>query len=421
MTFLKTHQSAIIFYGFMGLFVLSILSIGISQSLLAYVPGVIMLFGFIVFGKSCAKHIGRVFMRQYAGAFYLLLALLALIWSSIFWSVLPDISISRASKLTFLITSGVGFLYVLTIYQSYMRDIAGKLFLDDVTLKILGMATICAYGIALIALLLITYHMVDPKYRLSDMNKSLAVLLLLSLPWVLMRLTGVKKGLFYTNMALASVICLAICLSYTASQSVLISAFAVVILFILQRFLKWQILVYLCAGIWIFFAICFPWAMYVWGNDMLHFIASNDTLLQYKAIGYPFARLEIWTGTASLIADRPIFGYGVNVFREQILPVEPLFMAGNTQLHPHNFISQFWFEFGVFGAIWMVAAIAYVFHILAQSKTQIHLAGFYLINLVLLQLSVSHGVWQSWNVGFLFFLTGYIVLIHKPVGQTNDR
>lgn len=71
-------------------------------------------------------------------------------------------------------------------------------------------------------------------------------------------------------------------------------------------------------------------------------------------------RLALWQGTVSLLKDRPLQGAGLANFPD-VYAEYKLDRHVELLLYPHNLLLDFWVEFGLLGAIWILAVLVYFF------------------------------------------------------------
>jgi exopolysaccharide production protein ExoQ len=135
-------------------------------------------------------------------------------------------------------------------------------------------------------------------------------------------------------------------------------------------------------------------------------------------------RLLIWSFTGERIAERPLFGWGLDASRA--IP------GGNTEirpgqnwlsLHPHDAALQVWLELGLPGAV-LFAALLALFWLrldrLPGSRFYLSAAGGAL-TAALAPLFAAYGVWQEWWIGTLalaLFLTLVMARAVAPRGAT---
>lgn len=138
-------------------------------------------------------------------------------------------------------------------------------------------------------------------------------------------------------------------------------------------------------------------------------------------------RLAIWDNAASLIAERPVAGYGIEASRaigrsglavHDIMPGHEATTFQVLPLHPHNASIQIWLELGGIGAL-MFAAFAYFMTLKVWSYVHgsLHhanlvgagLMGGWVTALVIAHL--SYGIWQYWWIATLGFVAAMLAVM----------
>jgi len=120
-----------------------------------------------------------------------------------------------------------------------------------------------------------------------------------------------------------------------------------------------------------------------------------------RFIGYSnIVRLLIWDFTISKIEEKPILGWGLDAARR--IPggndtVEDGKIA-NMYLHPHNAFLQIWLELGITGAVLFLFLLVFISYAQKQNWQNTIWRKYMppVIVSVVIPLSVSYGVWQSW-------------------------
>ena len=133
-------------------------------------------------------------------------------------------------------------------------------------------------------------------------------------------------------------------------------------------------------------------------------------------------RLEIWSFVGGRIAEKPLFGWGLDSSRaipggDQRIPYGYLGQV-MLPLHPHNAPLQLWLELGVPGALLAAVLIAGVW--LALGKTpwpQLYAAaaGGSLMTALVVALA-SYGAWQEWFISSEF-LTLFLIMVMARVAH----
>lgn len=131
-------------------------------------------------------------------------------------------------------------------------------------------------------------------------------------------------------------------------------------------------------------------------------------------------RLMIWRVTVNHIAERPVFGHGLNAARTLYPPGSQVYIPFFTSqgkpmwtinfepipLHPHNGILQVWLELGFVGAMFLLGFFLMCLRaIMARGPDAVErAAGLGTLAGAAVIYSVSFGAWQSWWLCGLFLL-----------------
>lgn len=146
--------------------------------------------------------------------------------------------------------------------------------------------------------------------------------------------------------------------------------------------------------------------------------ALSEAQTEFAADSYMTAasiphRLEVWDFVAQKISEKPLLGHGMDSTRflhsDQIMPN----MRTHNVLHPHNAVLQIWIEFGLVGALLAAAFVAYLFYKM-ESLCPL-LQRYYAALFVVLMgvLSTGYGLWQAWQLGFLFSIPAFSMMVTK--------
>ncbi|PWE18742.1 hypothetical protein DDZ18_03880 [Marinicauda salina] len=127
-------------------------------------------------------------------------------------------------------------------------------------------------------------------------------------------------------------------------------------------------------------------------------------------------RIEIWRETAGLIAERPIFGHGLDAARVLSRPAELRGVEFDLiPLHAHNAGLQIWLETGLVGAMLTTAACMLAAAGLERRAPSSPVAAglVFAFTLWVVAVSVGYGLWQEWHhAGLALALTAALSL--KP-------
>lgn len=145
-------------------------------------------------------------------------------------------------------------------------------------------------------------------------------------------------------------------------------------------------------------------------------------------------RMEIWRVTVHHIAERPVFGHGLNAARTLYPPGSQVFIPFYTSqgkevwtinfepipLHPHNGILQIWLELGFVGAMFLLGFLLLGLRaVMARGPSLVErAAGLGTLAAAVVIYTVSFGAWQSWWVCGLFLLaTWTLATLTRPRDQ----
>lgn len=165
--------------------------------------------------------------------------------------------------------------------------------------------------------------------------------------------------------------------------------------------------------------ILMPWGAKVVYDNMLDEAAALDA----SAIH----RLAIWDNAASLVAEQPLLGFGIEASRvigragENIGDVVPGHAVTTFQalpLHPHNAAIQIWLELGGVGAlgfaVFLFVTTLTVWKLNSDHVARAALMGSWATALTIVHL--SYGIWQFWWIATLGILAAMVCMM-LPEGQ----
>ncbi len=163
-------------------------------------------------------------------------------------------------------------------------------------------------------------------------------------------------------------------------------------------------------GIGLVFPFCTKFIL-----DFLLFISSHKPSWAH--------RLVIWDFVSDHIKQAPYFGWGLEASRslpsttvDVFLPTKESFLSLNTlPLHPHNAFLQVWLESGVIGAFLLACFLWSFLNIIKKrfsDPLDRALLGGTFLNF-LIPFYVSFGIWQTWWLSTLCFITILWVSLKK--------
>jgi O-antigen ligase len=134
-------------------------------------------------------------------------------------------------------------------------------------------------------------------------------------------------------------------------------------------------------------------------------------------------RLEIWSFVGGKIAEKPMFGWGLDSSRAIPGGSAPIPGAPSGQqwlpLHPHNAALQLWLELGAPGAILFAWLVAWVWLRLGDAMWPplfAAAAGSSLVTALIVAFG-SYGVWQEWWIGSEFLTVLLILAMSRLLPQ----
>lgn len=230
----------------------------------------------------------------------------------------------------------------------------------------------------------------------TKITPGIAVLVISS--WPVLYLSYKKNALLKKTGIYITILCLIFMTPHHTSQiAIIVSSIVFCISYVLKEkgllFLKWLFTLYIFSFpvIFSFFSPLF---------SALYTIGFQDSWLH---------RLEIWQFSITKIMEKPIFGWGfdaspyiaqssdINSIGWSLLP-----------LHSHQFILQIWLELGAVGTLLIGLLVWRVFvYLEAIAKRNFTLAATMSASLTafFIFLSLSFGIWQSWLVSTIVFLS----------------
>lgn len=132
-------------------------------------------------------------------------------------------------------------------------------------------------------------------------------------------------------------------------------------------------------------------------------------------------RIEIWDFIMRYALNSPLYGYGIEATRYVTdFEHEYIYHSSTTVLHPHNFSVQIWMEFGLLG---VVASSILIFVMLGKIKTRSDQNRRFMLPLILAILSASataYGIWQSWWLGELIYISSLCTIIFSYYRKNEE-
>lgn len=380
---------------------------------LGAVPGMLVLaLGLAAVAWRAGAFQGRAILRDFA----LFLPLFAWMLLSGFWSLDAGATLSLALRLAGLFLAGTASLFWL---RSLPSELVGRC--------LPGLAIGFAASAAVVAVDLLIFHgeiarhlhkPQGPDYDLALFyGRGATIQSILMVPLTLGLWRGGARGLAVLQAALGG---LAILLTASLSAKMALGAGLAVgaAVFVLP------VLRYALLGLLALLVAALPFALpYKPDTAQTCWFAENK--------GSALHRLYIWNFAAAHIAERPVFGWGLDASRrmpggdERVVvwrcdaegkPIgaHPRVDGTVMPLHPHNAILQVWLELGGIGALIGFATLGLIlFRVFAAPawRGRAAQAGFTAAWFGGMSVAlVSFGVWQEWFLSALFIAAGVAVL-----------
>ena len=354
---------------------------------------------------------------------------------SAMWSITPDQSLERAAKFSLFVITLAGLIHVVNNWSPEDRRFILELGLKGwwvalATLALLIPAVIFEQDFKmLIASIFAPKHSTYIIYLWKPISNNGAIALVVTAFPLLGHLLTTGRPKIYFAFSLLGLLAV---VSVSGSSSALLGLVAgLFVWFLCHHYLG------VVAKILI---IALPLCI-VAMPALLYPLAKNPEPIAQRVPGLPNSfihRLLIWDFTLDRIAERPVFGWGLDTSRaipggterrpiDFIVPWsdKPITHSDqNLPLHPHNAALQVWLELGLMGVLVLTFAIWKFLRTQLVLPGSGPMAGY--IICVLAIYSVSFGLMQSWWLALLVLTWAAVKAIvsteTKPkVEQTNSN
>lgn len=361
----------------------------------------------------------------------LITALLAWAWLSVLWALDPVLALSTAAKLTAMLLIGAIFFAGLVGLPQRWCELVGPV----LCLGIVVALAIMAIDLVLEGGLRRTIRDAPSYYRRSGLNSGITIVVILVWPaslW-LWRFGTRSNRPVWCLTALMPVVACAPFLALLESDSAKVGFGVGVTTFVMVVAAKKLMarLLGSAIAIGILAAPALPLTIFQPQRTVELFSELSQSAKH---------RLYIWEFTARRIAERPFLGWGIKSSRTlpggettiaDGVPNVPVGVNGNKtlmSLHPHNAPLQMWVELGFPGAF-LFAAIVTVILLRGVCRLNERFSAGAATAALMTTISVSSfswGVWQSWWLGVLWFVSALTVvltarqpLVPEPVAKAD--
>jgi O-antigen ligase len=390
-----------------GLFIILLTGLLIPR-LLAYTPaiaGLLFAAGLVLKEKK--------FIETDKPILLFLSAIIFLSGLSSLWSFNPEFSVERTIKMALIILPS--FLFLSVSHQIKMTEV--KKFL----MALIGlMAATALFFISQ----KMTEHVLIEKILGYDvashkLNRAFVVLSLFILPvlYSIRYLHWNKKTKAIVTLALIALTTFA--LTKTQSQTAqLCFLIGLILLYILpaKKFLVKLFFIGL-----VILTLSLPFMIKPVKNALPEDMLTTGFLHEASIIH----RLEIWEYSVEKMFEKPWLGNGIDSLRFMTANQWMTHQKSDQALHSHNVILQFWVEFGILGAVFLLVFLGLsakkMLAVDDDGKRRLYFAVYAAAAGCTL---TGYGFWQSWHLGLLMFLAAFTVFIgnqnYRDLGSKNQ-
>jgi O-antigen ligase len=149
----------------------------------------------------------------------------------------------------------------------------------------------------------------------------------------------------------------------------------------------------LCAVSVFFLLFSFPWITSYLFESVKHMDLSHSWIPMTGLM-----RIDLWNGLSSLIKNAVWLGHGFGSSVYLQTNFNWIFFETSMVPHPHNFMLQIWYEFGLLGIT--IFSLLFLF-ISKHIQTNYSFIGFMI---VLIFLSLTWSIWNAWLMGSLILI-----------------
>lgn len=329
--------------------------------------------------------------------------IIALIFSSSFWSITPNISLDRSKKIASILLFFIPLLAVARNISAKSFNTLTNYFIYPVIIASIALFVELKWDFPLYRFFA---HINSEKILAhSILNKHVSTLILFA-PFALFFAHQNKQ---YVAALLASIFITAM-LIVTESQAAQLASIVMVLttagMFIMPQLMRHAVFIGLSL-LWVFL----PWVAPILFDAFAETLNHKGSLSNAACASM---RLENWDFISRKIQENPWTGFGVDSTRSILFDTDEVYFPSNSILHPHNVILQTWIEFGILGPS-LSLTILYILHRrinhLSHGQQYLPMAIFCGTMVFLL---VSWSMWASWLIGLVLFLAVLLTLVLAP-------
>jgi O-antigen ligase len=366
--------------------------------------------------KSDVQNSIRSILKTYRPALFLLGYFYIWIWCSSLWSINPEASIERATKLSILGIANLSvFLTIPRVLEHIKIDYNKSLRFSFLAIGILS------FTFYMERMLNFPVHELiygaGEDYR-AKFNRQVVCIISVFLPlcYAALKLSNIDKKTKHYMGLCAILVGFLVLFSYSqAAQITLIAATCSLFLFPWKYNWSWPSLR---------FSIMLLTILMPFISIIGYTYITWETVKAYKLLLYASLdkRLEIWYFVSLAILDNPSFGYGLGTSRYMEFDAPLVRWKSNSVLHPHSIPLQLWLELGLPILFLLCAVISGLMKFIKSkisSRIDLLLLGSFLGWLAIA--FTCYGAWQGWFVGVTVFLAAFWFFIFVQNKQPDQN
>lgn len=337
-------------------------------------------------------------------------ALLAIGAITIIWSVHPQETVSRLSKITVIVTGAV---LLITIVSRFSESAIKK------ALWLIPLAFVLAVAFRGVdALLDFRIYQLIHDTRVVHMHRlkwHMTVLACLLFPAIgMMWHVLAKDKRVYVCGGVVALTIGVLLMGITESAYVGVLVGLLTMLLPLHKKWLWRVMRVAYVAI----ILTMPWTTQ-WAFTHLAEWVDNAPVLG-SGYAHGAQRLEIYDAVSRYILESPILGYGLESTPNILdLDIQGHYQPYSHILHPHNSVLQLWLELGFAGVAFMAALGWCLLRAMEASPSamfrRVSLASFMLMMFISV---TTYGIWQSWWMGLHVMVLVMLLLLARSIHAT---
>lgn len=326
--------------------------------------------------------------------------------SSAFWAAYPDSAMNRTIN-----TSGILLCGVLLL-----ATIRAQIFKPALALNVLvaGYMLIGLYIFAdYLSHMNLSSTILNKHVDVWNFNRALVTYVLLFIPMTILAAKIIENRISRILIITLMTLCVLLPLWKTTSQTAQVAFALSVGAFGLLNLIKGESprkIIYVISGVVLAAAILTAPLI---PAPLTQILSERAEQSDFSKSANTNGRLEIWNFVSGHIFEKPYLGHGVEATRHMKSDVELPVNRTYSMLHPHNAYLQIWVELGLVGAVLASAFALFVLRRISKADTDVQPLYFALYTSISAALAVGYGFWQSWQLGLIFALCAFCLLLTR--------